>query len=296
MPQNVQEIIDKLRANGVPEERIQEYLQSKGLSGGETPAEEPKGDPNQEPQQEIIEEEKPQSMRDFTTEKQANKKKWVDDDGEQINLAQDFGETGALIESLPFFGDFIDDIYGAVKTGRAQARSVDDALALFGKGADISEEDLQTYLKRVEEMEGKPTSQEMKDFNNIYDEAGGGAWGFVKAIASRPQAAVETMASSLVAMVNPSSLAGAGATAGVGAAAGSVLPGVGTAIGAVSGAMGGASATLDTAMSFTEFLQEEVSKKGLEFDEEGVRKVLEDPKALSRIRTRSAARLSLIHI
>ena len=291
MPQNVKEIIDKLRAEGVPEDRIQKYLHDKGLSGTEASAD---VDVNKPSDQAAQQETESKTNKDFVLNKQANKKPWIDEDGEEINLAKDFGETGALIESLPFFGDVIDDLYGAVKTGRAQARSVDDALNLFKEGKDISEEDLQEYLARVKEMEGGTTSNEMKEFNQIYDDAGGGTWGFVKAIASRPQAAAETMVSSLVAMANPASLAGAGVTAAAGAGAGSVLPGIGTAIGATSGAVAGASATLDTAMSFTEFLQEEVANAGLEFDEEGVAAILNDPKALGRVRTRSAARGAVI--
>ncbi len=216
------------------------------------------------------------------------------------------GEVGAMIQSVPFFGDVIDDIYGAYKQGRAQARAVDDSLGLFAKGADISDEDLQTYIARANEMNNTRVSDDMKEFNAIYEEANGGAWGFIKAISLRPQAALETIVSSLVAMANPATIAGGAAgaatTAATGAAlsatAGTALGPVGTAVGgalggttgAIAGFMGGMSATLDTAMSYSEFLQEEVGNRGLEFNEDGIREVLSDPEALSRIRARSAGR------
>ena len=52
----------------------------------------------------------------------------------------------------------------------------------------------------------------------------------------------------------------------------------------------GAGATLETGLSFTNFLKEEVEKKGLEFNNEGIRQTLEDEDAVQSIRNRAAAR------
>ena len=203
--------IDELSSQGVPYDQIKaeaDALEAQILAGKQNISEDQADtsgdvDSNLEDGSSELQEGIDETWGKFTTDAQG-KRYYSDNDGEINAIA---GETGALVSSIPFFGDVIDDIYGAYKQGRAQARSVDDALNLFKEGADVTEDDLQEYLQRVKEMEGTRVSQEMKDFNKAYEESGGGAWGFTKAIATNPQAAFETMVSSLVAMVNPASAA-----------------------------------------------------------------------------------------
>ena len=221
----------------------------------------------------------------------------VDEDGEVINLAQDFGAAGAFVESIPFIGDLIDDMYGAAKSGWAQGQTVDDALALFTAGEDADPETIQKYIEAVRNQQDQPVSQEMRDFNAEYESNGGGAWGFVKAIAQNPSVGATTMVSSLVAMLNPASAAGAGIGAAGGAAvAGSATLGIGAGVGAVAGTFAGAGGVLETGTSFTEFLQEELAAKKLDFDEAGIAEVLGDKDALLRIRAKSAARGGVIAV
>ena len=238
----------------------------------------------------------PPTMEDFS--KTAGRKKGdrFDEDGEVINLARDFGEVGELVESIPFFGDLIDDIYGSAKAGWAQGQTVDDALALFAGGEDTDPETIQKYIDAVDKSRNQPVSKEMQDFNQIYEESGGGTWGFIKAIAQNPSVGPTTIVSSMVAMLNPASAAGAGVGAGTGAAIGSAATPIGTGVGAVSGAFAGAGGVLETGSSFTEFLQEALEEKGLEFNEEGIAEVLGDEDTLASIRGRSAARGGVIAI
>jgi len=238
---------------------------------------------------------KPQSYEEYA-QTAGKKKVRVDDEGEVVNLAQDFGELGAIVESIPFIGDLVDDIYGAVKSGYAQGDTVDNALELFAKGADASEEDIQKYIEVVNAQRNVPVSAEMQDFNDTYEAAGGGAWGFVKAIAQNPSVAATTAVSSMIAMINPASAAGAALGGGGGAAVGAGFAGIGAIPGAIGGAFAGAGGILETGTSFTEFLQEELAEKGLEFNEEGVAAVLEDPEAMLRIRGKSAARGGVIAV
>ena len=232
--------------------------------------------------------------------KAGKKKDRVDEDGELINLAQDFGEAGALVESIPFIGDFIDDMYGAVKQGYAQGQTVDDSLALFTAGGDANEEQIQGYLDAAAKLQNYPPSKEMQDFDAAFEEAGGGTWGFISAIAQNPSIGPATMISSMVAMLNPASAAGAGAGAaagaGLGATAAAATFGISAGVGAVSGAFAGAGAILETGTSFSEFLQEELTEKGLSMNIDDVSKVLQDPEALMRIRGKSAARGGIIGI
>lgn len=193
--------------------------------------------------------------------------------------------------------DFFGDMWRAGKQGVGQGATLDDALNLYTRGASISEEDLKEYMRVVEEMDNIGMTDEMRDFNKIYEESGGGVLGFIKGVAFNPTVVNQLLISSIASMINPTVAAGAGAGAlaggGVGLAAGSVggplaaITGTG---GAITGSLMGAGAALETGLSFTEFLKEAVEKKGLEFNDDGIRAVLEDPEALQGIRNKSAAR------
>ena len=193
--------------------------------------------------------------------------------------------------------DFFGDMWRAGKQGVGQGATLDDALNLYARGASISKDDLTEYMRVVEEMDNIGMSDEMRSFNKIYEESGGGVLGFVKGVAFNPSVINQLFISSIASMVNPTVAAGAGTGAvvggGVGAAAGAVggpLAAITGAGGAITGSLMGAGAALETGLSFTEFLKEAVEKKGLEFNDDGIRAVLEDPEALQRIRNKSAAR------
>ena len=195
------------------------------------------------------------------------------------------GEKDTAIER--WFGkneitDFFGDIYRAGAAGQKQAGAVDDALSLMTSGADATDEEIQEFLLAVQEMNNTPVSDEMKDFDRIYEDQGGGVWGFIAGLVASPTVIPQLFISSVSAMFNPAS---AGAAV-VGGAVGSAVPVIGT----MAGAIGAAGTTLETALSFAEFLQEEVREKGLDFNKDNVRKVLENPEVLSSMRRRAAAR------
>ncbi len=206
-----------------------------------------------------------------------------------------------------FITDFFGDIYRAGAGGLKQGATLDDALALFKQGADVDEETLQEYLRVVREADQVGVSDEMREYNRIYEEAGKGPWGVIKGLfMTRGQIVPQVLVSSIASMLNPTAAAGAGAgaaatgaaAAGVGAVAGSIGTPIGSAIagavtgtaGAIAGTFGGASAILETGLTFTELLKEEVQKLGLEFDEEGVLEALSTPGVLQSLRNRSVGR------
>ena len=81
--------------------------------------------------------------------------------------------------------------------------------------------------------------------------------------------------------------------AGTGAAltsAGGPFAIFGAGAGGIGGAFAGASATLETGLAFTEFLQETITERGLNFDKEGIRTILESPEDIQKIRNKAAAR------
>ena len=202
--------------------------------------------------------------------------------------------------------DFFGDIYRAGAQGVAQGGTIDDARRLFTSGGSATKEDIAKYITAVENMDNYGMSDEMKSFNKIYEANGGGVLGFVKGVAVNPTVIGQLFISSVASMVNPDVVAAAGAGAatgaaiggGIGAAAGSIGTPIGSAIagtigagsGAVTGSLLAASGTLETGLAFTEFLKEEIEKRGLEFNNESIAKVLNTPQALTSIRNKSIAR------
>ena len=183
------------------------------------------------------------------------------------------------------FTDFFGDMWRAGVQGQAQGGTIDESLEILGKsrvGAEITSEDIQDFLVAQRKLQSVGVSDEMKDFNRIYAENGGGAWGWVKGVAANPSTIGQLFVSSMSAMVNPAVLAGAATGAAVGSAIGP--------LGTAGGFFAGASVTLETGLTFAELLQKEVLDKGYSFNEEGVRKVLEDKTTMSSIRNKSAAR------
>ena len=189
--------------------------------------------------------------------------------------------------------DFFGDLYRAWKTGAGQGATVDDALKVFASGSNVSDKNLDQYIDAVENMESFAPSEEMQDFSRIYEAEGKGVKGFLKGIAKNPTAAIQVAVSSLRAMLNPASI-GAGATgAGAGALAGTaggLLAPITSTAGAGAGAILGMTGALETGLSFTEFLKEELNKKGLDFTDDNIRTILEDDEAMGNITRRSLAR------
>ena len=177
--------------------------------------------------------------------------------------------------------DFFGDMYRSSVQGLAQGATVDDALKIFYSGKDVDEEDLRDYITAVQNMESFQPSDEMKEFDEIYQKEGGGIMGFIKGVAANPSVVPQIFTSSMFAMANKGSLA---TGLGTGAAAGLATGG----IAAIPGAIFGLSGALETGVSFTEFLKEELGDKA--FTEENIKEVLEDQDALNKIRRRAGAR------
>lgn len=200
------------------------------------------------------------------------------------------GEFGNAINSVPFLGDIIDDGARAIAQGNRQGAVVNDALSVMSRGAAASDEDVLALIDEVQRMEELGPSEEFNNFQKVATEEGG-VFGFLKALATEPQAVPEVFLQSMSALVNPASAAVAAPIVTGGALVGGGLPG---AAASLPYAMAAAGTTLETALTFAELLQEEVKEKGLEFDLDGVNAVLDDTEALNRIRRKSAVRGGVI--
>ena len=203
--------------------------------------------------------------------------------------------------------DFFGDIYRAGETGVAQGQGVDEFLELMvSKPRNLTNEDIQDYIEAVQYMNSQPESDEMKEFSRISDENGGGLKGLTMGLMDNFSIAPAVLVQSIVSMLQPAPAlaggigAGTGALVGggIGAAAGSIGTPIGSAIagfvgagsGAITGMISGATAALETGISFTEFLSEEMKKEGTPMTVEGIRETLQNETAMTNVRNRALSR------
>ena len=236
----------------------------------------------QEQEASIVEESVP---TDFTPEPQSINLDFSDAEFEQ-------GEKDTALERT--FGknvvtDLFGDLYRAGAAGQAQGGSVDESLELFAKGADASDEDIQDFIAAQKRMQDAGESDEMRDFQKIYQKDGGGVLGFIKGVAANPTVIPQLFVSSVSAMLTPAVLAGAATGAGAGAVAGSAtLTPFGVGAGAIAGAMGGAGTALEAGLTYSELLQEQLGDKPM--TNENIREVLQDEEMMDDIRFKAVAR------
>ena len=211
----------------------------------------------------------------------------------------DFGKALKAIDAYSpiAIGDYVDDMGRAIASGYEAGKVVTPANELMIRDKKATAEQIKKYVQAAKEMEGLGPSQEMIDFTKTYEDEGKGVWGLIKGLAFNPTVVPQVMVNSITMMLNPTSLATIGGVVGGSAAVGAALSpyvaGAGAApaaIGSIPYAFGAASATLESGLTFSELLKEELDKKGLDFNEANVKKILEDDKLVSSIRGRSIAR------
>ena len=76
--------------------------------------------------------------------------------------------------------DYLGDLYRAMQQGMAQGATVDEAFDIYKKGKDISDEELMRYIEVSDALDKTGASDEMRQYEKIKNEAGGGVWGFMK--------------------------------------------------------------------------------------------------------------------
>jgi len=216
----------------------------------------------------------------------------------------DIPEDNTILEDVVgknYLTNFIGDIYRAGKQGFVQGNTSDEGWELMYKGADSNPEDIMEFLQAQEEIAALGESDEMQEFNRVYEDAGGGALGFLKGLAyAGPLNVVAQLgAQTMMQMLNTSSATAAGTVVAGGAGVGSLAGGVGAipgAIAALPAAYAASGAALETGLSFAEFLREAVEENGDSFDQKGISKVLADEDKMFKIRAKSAGRGAIIGI
>ena len=183
------------------------------------------------------------------------------------------------------------EILKAGKQGSAQGRTVDETIRLFAQGNEIKDENLDDYISAVEELRKLPSTEAMTKFQKEYQEGGGDLSAFSTALMNNKAVIPELFAQSTTAMVSPNVLGPAVGAAGVGGiATGLATGGVGALPAAAFSGIFTANVILEGTLAVTEFLEEELRKRELSFDREGIRSILQNQDALDNIRMRALGR------
>ena len=189
--------------------------------------------------------------------------------------------------------DFFGDIYRAANKGLEQSSLVDPSINLYREGAEADDETILNFIKTNEETNKNiMQSDEMREFNNIYEESGGGWWGFVKGAALNPTVLTQELVSSIAMQIGAlkSDEVATAATGGLVAGAtgaGLATAGVLAVPGGIAGAMGGAMAALETGLTFSELLNKEL---GDNLTVENVRAFLQNEEKLSDLKNKALGR------
>ena len=189
-------------------------------------------------------------------------------------------------------GDFIDDMGRAISSGISQGDVVDDALSVMASGREASKEQIDGLIKANEELSKSGPSDEMINFQKTYVEGGEDVSSFLKGLWENPDVLPEIMVSSFAAMANKASLLSA-----TGVVGGAAVGGVGAAPSAIASipyALGAAGGTLETGLTFSELIGEELGDK--EWNEENIREILNNEEKLSEIRRKAATRGAVIGV
>lgn len=118
--------------------------------------------------------------------------------------------------------DFFGDIYRAANKGLEQSSLVDPSINLYREGAEADDETILNFIKANKEAnENIMQSDEMREFNKIYEEEGGGWWGFIKGAALNPTVLTQELVSSIAMQIGAlkSDEVATAATAGLGVGA-----------------------------------------------------------------------------
>ena len=189
--------------------------------------------------------------------------------------------------------DFFGDIYRAANKGLEQASLIDPSINLYKEGTEASDETILNFIKANKDVnQNIMQSDEMRDFNKIYEEEGGGWWGFVKGAANNPSVLTQELVSSIAMQIASLQSDEVATATTVGLATGAITAGAASGgllavPGGIAGAMGGAMAALETGLTFSELLSEEL---GEDLTVENVRGFLQNEEKLADLKNKALGR------
>tara|TARA_E500000318_G_scaffold108077_1_gene118258 strand:+ start:19472 stop:24295 length:4824 start_codon:yes stop_codon:yes gene_type:complete len=205
------------------------------------------------------------------------------------------GVIGDVIRSVPYFGDFVDDIYRAAENGVHRGEATTEVFkgAFGGNLTDDDLGDITESLKSINEAgvsdEAVAFQQEFESADNVFDQ--------VYTMVANPTAMAEVMVGSIAQMVTTVTERGGLAAMGAGAAAaapvglaGGPLAGVTVPAAALSGAVGALSGSVDATSSIIDVINEELRNQNLEVSKGNLRTVFQDRDAIDRMRNLALGR------
>lgn len=198
-------------------------------------------------------------------------------------------------------GDFIDDMARSIDAGFQNGQIAESGNDLLMGGTSATYEDIQEFISKSQKATQLGPSDEMQDYQRIYEEEGKGIWGTIKGLVLNPSVIPEVLASSFSAMANEDSAAAGGAVIAAGTAygagAGALAGGVGAAPGAVAGAaaslpyaFAAASTVLETGLTYGELLKERLEVQGKELTADNVKELLSNEEVVDELRFDAIAR------
>ena len=194
-------------------------------------------------------------------------------------------ETDNILDSIPIIGDFLSDMVKYTVGGAKAGMSADESIALmkkvFGENKATDDEILE-YIQAYNEMADPNTvTEEMQNYQRIYEEEGKSTFGVIKGLLNNPTVMpgllLQSLSTQAASALSSKEVAAAGlAGAGAGGLTGAKIGGkAGALTGAIAGGMGGLATGMEAALTFGELLKEEVGEGN--FNLESVRAVLDDP-------------------
>lgn len=177
-------------------------------------------------------------------------------------------------------GDLINNGYKSIQRGYEQGEAVNPSIELLYDANDASSEDIQSFIKQVNDQGRYQPSEEYKEWSNTDGWLNSAALLVTKGHKILPEIVLESASAyARSAVTNPgAAAAGIGALSGVGALY--TVPALAFSV----------SSALETSGKFQESMQEELNKRGLKYDEDGIREVLSDSEAMSEIRRKAIVR------
>ncbi len=198
-------------------------------------------------------------------------------------------------------GDFIDDMARSIDAGFQNGQIAESGNDLLMGGTSATYEDIQEFISKSQKATQLGPSDEMQDYQRIYEEEGKGIWGTIKGLVLNPSVIPEVLASSFSAMANEDSAAAGGAVIAAGTAygagTGALAGGVGAAPGAIAGAaaslpyaFAAASTVLETGLTYGELLKERLEVQGKELTADNVKELLSNEEVVDELRFDAIAR------
>jgi len=194
---------------------------------------------------------------------------------------------------LPEDKGWFQDMWTAIKGGSAAGSSVGEAFDVYRQGRNISDADLEKFIEAANLIEQNPETNEAASWKRDMKKHGGGFLGGFMGLLENPGYFPQFIASSASTMFtsffdSPETAAAAGVGAAAGGKLGSAVGPIGTGAGAVGGAMAGLVGAMETGLTLTDLLRDELGEK--DFNKENIRTLLEDKDVMERVKSKALAR------